>query len=204
MLYSFVGWLIEVTKELLENKKFVNRGFLIGPYCPIYGVGIVMLTICLQKTVNDMPSLFLKSFLICSVLEYFTSYLLEKIYKYRWWDYTYRKFNINGRICLENMVPFSLGACIIIKIINPLLFKIISYFSENFITVIFIILLIIFLTDFILSLILMGKIKGIEKNIKTDSTEDIRSQINSELKGYIFYRRVFDSFPSLKITKKEK
>ncbi len=103
-LYSFLGWCLEVLCKLVSEKKFVNRGFLIGPYCPIYGYGAILMSVLLQKYLDDPFTLFIMIVLICSVLEYFTSFFLEKIFHTRWWDYTKYRFNINGRICLETMI----------------------------------------------------------------------------------------------------
>ena len=94
VFYAVFGWVLEVIYSLFTDHKFVNRGFLIGPYCPIYGFGSLMITICLWNNTSDFVDLFLKSVFICSILEYATSYLMEKIFKYRWWDYSNRKFNI--------------------------------------------------------------------------------------------------------------
>lgn len=106
IIYSFIGWLIEVVCKSIEYKRFVNRGFLIVPICPIYGYGVLFIILLIGKDTSDILGVFLKSVLICSVLEYFTSYFMEKLFKVRWWDYSKRKFNINGRICLETMIPF--------------------------------------------------------------------------------------------------
>ncbi len=105
-IYSFLGWLMEVVNTLRVEKKFVNRGFLVGPFCPIYGFGVLLMTIMLEKYQNDIVATFIFSILICGILEYFTSFFLEKIFHARWWDYSNRKFNINGRICLENLFIF--------------------------------------------------------------------------------------------------
>ena len=105
-IYSFLGWVMESILETVRKKRFVNRGFLIGPYCPIYGAGVLLITILLAKYNDDIWITFLMSLLICGTLEYATSYIMEKIFKARWWDYSYRKFNINGRICLETLIPF--------------------------------------------------------------------------------------------------
>ena len=98
MTYSILGWILEVSCKLVEKKKFVNRGFLIGPYCPIYGWGALIMTLLLNNYLNNIFTLFIMNILICSVLEYFTSYILEVIFKARWWDYSNKKFNINGPI----------------------------------------------------------------------------------------------------------
>lgn len=100
IIYSFLGWFMEVCVSLWNKHKFINRGFLIGPYCPIYGWGCLAIILVVGKDTSDILGVFLKAILICSLLEYFTSYFMEKIYNVRWWDYSNKKFNINGRICL--------------------------------------------------------------------------------------------------------
>ena len=108
IIYSIIGWILEIIFAFINLKKFVNRGFLIGPYCPIYGAGCLLLTILLSKYAEDTIVLFALSIIICSILEYLTSWIMEKIFKLRWWDYSDMKFNINGRICLETMIPFGI------------------------------------------------------------------------------------------------
>ena len=199
--YSIVGWIIEIIDCFVYEKKFINRGFLIGPYCPIYGFGCTFITLCLNGT-DDFVSLFLKSVLICSVLEYFTSYIMEKIFKYRWWDYSNRKFNINGRICLETTIPFGLGAYVIIKVVNPLVFKVLGLMSNTLSTVLSIILLVLLITDTVFSVFFVSKINDVEKNSKVDSTEELKTKMLEFIsKGKTFYKRIFDSFPKLKRTK---
>ena len=202
MFYSIVGWILEVLNSVVQEHKFVNRGFLIGPYCPIYGFGCVMITICLWNNTQDFVGLFLKSVFICSVLEYVTSYLMEKIFKYRWWDYSNRRFNINGIICLETMIPFGLGACLIAKVINPFLFKVIGNMNETLSLVLFIVLLVIILIDTVFSNIFVYKISKVQKNTKTDSTEELKAKMIEFIsKGRTFYKRIFDSFPDLRKSK---
>ena len=126
LVYSFIGWLWEVVDKIVEEHKFINRGFLIGPYCPIYGVGCILLVVLLSKYTNNFISLFLHSIVICSILEYFTSYFMEKIFHARWWDYSRQKFNLNGRICAETMIPFGIFGSLIVGYLNPFLFNSIS------------------------------------------------------------------------------
>ena len=106
IIASFLGYTMEVVKCSINTKKLVNRGFLFGPICPIYGVGFVLITWLLSKYQNDIIILFLMGALITSAVEYYTSYVLELIFHNRWWDYSYRKDNINGRICLKNSILF--------------------------------------------------------------------------------------------------
>lgn len=202
MFYSIVGWMLEVIYSAITDHKFVNRGFLIGPYCPIYGFGCLMITVFLWNNTQDFAGVFLKSVFICSILEYFTSYLLEKIFKYRWWDYSNRKYNINGRICLETMIPFGLGACLIARVINPFLFKVFGLMNNTFSTILFIILFVIIIIDTLFLNIFVYKISKVQKNTKTDSTEELKAKmIEFITKGRTFYKRIFDSFPDLKKAK---
>ena len=112
--YAIIGWILETTYVFIGTKKLYNRGFMVGPYIPIYGVGCLLITILLSRYQDSVFGLFCMSMVICSLLEYFTSYIMEKLFKTRWWDYSKRRYNINGRICLETMVPFGLVSLIVI------------------------------------------------------------------------------------------
>lgn len=102
-IYSCIGWAAEVAEEAVNTNSFVNRGFLNGPICPIYGVGIVLMTVCLEAFDDQLLILFLGCGAIGTALEYITSILLEKITHIRWWDYSNQPLQFQGRICL----PFS-------------------------------------------------------------------------------------------------
>lgn len=118
IIYAVIGWCMEVICKLIQYKKFVDRGFLIGPYCPIYGVGALLITFFLNKYVQDPVVLFVMAIVVCGILEYLTSYFMEKIYHARWWDYSRKKFNINGRICLSNLIAFGILGMFIMYISN--------------------------------------------------------------------------------------
>ena len=83
MIYAVAGWIMECTLGVIQKHKFVNRGFLIGPYCPIYGCGSLGMIIYLEQYKDNIVTVFLLSVVICSVLEYFTSYIMEKLFKTR-------------------------------------------------------------------------------------------------------------------------
>ena len=105
---SMLGWLMEVTCKLFQFHRFINRGFLIGPYCPIYGFGAVFVTLLLSGFSDHPIAVFLLAMLVCGTLEYVTSYVMEKLFHARWWDYSQRKFNLNGRVCANTLIPFGL------------------------------------------------------------------------------------------------
>lgn len=151
--YAVIGYLCEVTYVFIGTKKLVNRGFLYGPYIPIYGLGAFFVTTLLNEYNNDPVTIFILSMVICASLEYFISFLMEQIFHNRWWDYSNHKYNINGRVCLQNTLLFGIGSLGIIYLINPLYFSFITKLSTNTKRIIFLILFIIMLIDFILSFI---------------------------------------------------
>lgn len=205
LIYSFIGWFIEVVLGYIEQKKFVNRGFLIGPYCPIHGVGAILMILLLKRYVSEPFTFFIMAILVFSILEYFTSYFMEKIFKARWWDYNDFKFNINGRICLETMIPFGILGVIIMYVVNPFLLNILNSIPATITTIVSIILLIILLIDYAVSLKIILGFKSIVKSIAKDSTEEIREAINEIiLKKTYLYRRLVKAFPFFEARDKKK
>lgn len=104
LVYCFFGWIIESTWVSLHQKRFVNRGFMRGPFIPIYGSGAMMLLIASAPFIKWPAAVFFAGLVACSALEYFTGAMMLKIFKVRYWDYRYRKFNLNGHICLFTSV----------------------------------------------------------------------------------------------------
>ena len=131
VFYSFAGWLMEVCVGILRNRKVINRGFLIGPICPIYGTGALLLSFILREPENPFV-IFCVAVVGSAVLEYVVSYLMEKLFRVRWWDYTNRVFNINGRICVESVVSFGVIGVLILNVINPWLLSILGSLPSNF------------------------------------------------------------------------
>jgi len=201
IIYAFIGWAIEVTNCLIRDRRFVNRGFLIGPYCPIYGVGGVAITFFLSQYYEHPITLFVMAVVLCAILEYATSYLMEKLFKARWWDYSKRKYNINGRICLETMIPFGLLGCFVIYVSNFLIYKLFSLFNPLITNIIAIILATIFFIDFIIS---MQIITSFRKTTVTffskDNTEEITRMVKETLDnaGTLINNRLVKAFPNVK------
>lgn len=194
IIYSFIGWLMEVVITLIKERKIVDRGFLIGPYCPIYGTGCLLLITLLNKYKNDPLTLFIMTILVCSILEYTTSYVMEKLFKARWWDYTRFKFNINGRICAETMIPFGILGVLVVYYLNPFLLKII-----NTNTILFTIMTIIFITDVSVSFGIIKNLKTTINDISKDSTEEITKKVRETLKQRsYFHKRLIKAFPNFK------
>ena len=91
LIYAILGWIMESALVSFQSGKLINRGFLIGPYCPIYGWGGLIITLYLTQYKDNIFTVFFLAVIVCSILEYFTSYIMEKIFKARWWDYSDRK-----------------------------------------------------------------------------------------------------------------
>lgn len=202
LIYSIIGWVMEVIFTLFKDKTLVNRGFLIGPYCPIYGCGCVLIILLLKRYSNDFFVLFIMSMVVCSILEYLTSYIMEKLFKARWWDYSDRKFNINGRICLETMIPFGLLGCLLMNVINPFISGFISKVPKDILNPISIVLFILFVIDNIASYSIITKLHLHTNKIVMDNTEEITKKVREYVTNYSkFGRRLMKSFPNLKVLK---
>ena len=177
LTYAFLGWCMEVICKLIQYKRFINRGFLIGPYCPIYGWGAIIITLLLNKYLADPIALFIIAIVICSIIEYVTSYFMEKIYHARWWDYSRRKYNINGRICLETMIPFGILGVLIMYFANPFFTGIYEKIPEIALTVICSFLVIVFLIDNIISSHIISTIKFEGIKAEKDNTKEITEKV---------------------------
>ena len=118
MIYSIIGWVYESTICSIGHRKLINRGFLNGPYCPIYGTGAVLVLLVRGRIQNPVLLFFAGALVTCS-LEYLTSWLMEKLFHARWWDYSKRKFNIGGRVCLIGAVVFGAFSVVHVKILHP-------------------------------------------------------------------------------------
>ena len=176
IIYAFLGWVMECTLGLIQNHKFVNRGFLIGPYCPIYGVGVVSVILLLSRFSNNIPVLFILSTILCGALEYFTGYIMEKIFHARWWDYSDSKFNINGRICLDTLIPFGIICVLVICYLNPWIFSKLYNIPKNMLKISSIFLMLIYIVDTCISFKIILNFKNVTKQAK-DNTEEITKKV---------------------------
>ena len=125
-VYAFLGWCTEVSYAALQTGKFVNRGFLNGPVCPIYGFGVVIILSCLTPLKQHFILLFLGSVVLTSLLELVTGFVLEKLFHQRWWDYSDDPFNIGGYICLKFSIAWGFACLFVVDILHPTIQWIIS------------------------------------------------------------------------------
>ena len=210
-IYGFIGWLWEIILTLFEYKKFINRGFLIGPLLPIYGCGGLIGTLLFTNMYNNSPLnivpkiilVFIMTSIICSILEYFTSWLMENLFHNRWWDSSKMKYNLNGRICLLCSLGFGAGCTAALAIINPFIRNTIDLIglTSNNIKGIDLLLIFIFIIDITVSFKIINNLKHISDNVSEDNTEKITSIVKKTIiSNYnILYRRIIESFPNMQI-----
>lgn len=159
--YSIVGWILETVCCSIYYKKPINRGFLKGPFVPIYGTGAVVLGVCLMPfyekfgyTWYIIPLVILLGVVIADIVEYLTSFLMEKLFNARWWDYSNEFMNLHGRICLKHSIYWALATGAFIYIVHPFVIKQIKlWVTDEMRNIIIIIVAVIFAIDLIFTLI---------------------------------------------------
>lgn len=190
VIYSFLGWICETTYCLMIDKQYVNRGFLKGPFCPIYGAGALIVIIILTPISNNIILLFLSGMIFTSVLEYITGFLLEIIFNLKWWDYSNYRFNIKGRVCLLNSILFGILSVVTVTIINPIIIEYIRNIPFNIITWICGLSVIYFLIDSITSgykiLQLGGKLREMHMLFEEirEKSEDYKGVIQQNISRF--------------------
>lgn len=207
----------------IQNRKLINRGFLAGPVCPIYGIGMVLIIILLSPFKNFPLLLFLSGGILASVLEYMVSLIMEKAFNARWWDYSSHRFNLNGRISLSISVAWGMLTVIFLKFIHPpiasLLSKIPFYVSSK-ITVVFLIILLADFTQTLIAALQLSKryklnfnIDLIKQKLKTSNLknsaelkqklEELKKRLKTKNHNLI-QKRLINAFPNLKPAKRIK
>ncbi len=204
LTYSVVGWLMEmVAVTIIDRKKPTNRGFLIGPICPIYGFGAIFMTLLLRG-VDNLVEIFLVAMLGSALLEYFTSFVMEKMFRVRWWDYSKKPFNIHGRICLENLFYFGVLGIMVVKLGNPVLFGFFGGLSISLRLGIAGAALVIMLADILTSLWLINVCRVTVGTVQIDATEEITERVREILMGKgKLNRRLVKAFPTMEAKKKK-
>lgn len=157
MVYSFGGWVVQGLYVGAKDHKFVNTGFFHGPYVPIFGFGCLFIIYIVDKMSMNPFWVFVNTFWLTSVLEYVTSWYLQKRYHRLWWDYSNHKFNIHGRVCLLNSTLYGIAGLVVTYIFQPWMADLTARIPLHVLEVIMVIFTIIFGTDFITTNREMGR-----------------------------------------------
>ncbi len=218
-IYAFLGWCTEVMFSTIKTKKFVNRGFLNGSVCPIYGVGAVVVLILLQPVSNNGFLVFLLSALVTTLIEFFTGLILELLFKHKWWDYSDRKFNIKGYVCLEFTVLWGIACLFVYDVIHPLVKFPVKHLPHTIGLPLLIAIVVFFIVDIVVSVTqiikfninlklltritnsLKGNSNKIGEKLSYATTQLEKKYIELMQKQARSKERILNAFPSLKSKK---
>ena len=215
VIYAFLGWCLEVAIAKIQTGNFINRGFLNGPFCPIYGFSVMAVIILLSPFKSSLLVLFIGSVLLATFIEFITGYILEKTFNQKWWDYTDEPLNIKGYICLWTSLAWGIACVIVIYILQPLVNNFIHWLSNDVGNIIAISLIIVLLTYLVVTISslskvrqklivlkdIMDKIGLMSKNISDNNLQELdtlknkyKSIIDIKIIGY---NRIIKAFPKL-------
>lgn len=203
IFYSFAGWLIEVLISFIQKRKIINRGFLVGPICPIYGTGALLLSLVVNSTESPLV-IFCVAVVASAILEYIVSYLMEKIFRVRWWDYADQPFNLNGRICVSAALSFGVIGVLMLKVITPALLGMIGSLPVAVLYIVAGLLAAWLVFDILLSLWLIFGVRVTVGTVQRDATDEISERVQEILmnKGKL-NRRLVKAFPNQTPAKKK-
>ena len=200
-VFGFAGWCMEVALKYRQYHRFINRGFLTGPICPIYGCGVVLITVVvgnLASVESGVVMTFALSFVLCGAVEYLTSLILEKIFHARWWDYSQKPMNLHGRVWIGNLLLFGLAGVAIIYILNPWIYRCFGLVPLGTREALAVALLAVLAADFVISCFVLKLVKAGVDSSEADDTEEISREVRQLLtnRSY-FYKRFSDAYPEV-------
>ena len=174
-IYSFIGWIVEVIYYGITEGKFINRGFLNGPICPVYGIGFYCVIWAFQPILHNFPALFFGSAVVCTTVELIAGVILYALFHLRWWDYSTYKFNFKGFICLRFSIYWGIACSLGMYMLHPAILKILAFTPApliNFFILFFVVLTIIDICVTVTAII------GFNKKVK------VLSELSGELRKY--------------------
>lgn len=177
VIYSFLGWVMESIVRSVSEKKLINTGFLVGPMCPIYGIGAMIMLLFLDRFENNILLLFIVSIVVLTIWEYLVGVLLETIFKTKYWDYSEQKFNFQGRVCLTNSICWGILGVLFVKGIHPAIIKLLEKVDIHILHYVIFIITIVAIVDMILSIIKLKNIK-----VTLEKIEELNKEIKEKLK----------------------
>ena len=182
-VYGFLGWCTEVIFAAFKQHRFVNRGFLNGPICPIYGVGVTLVIACLEAFQSNLLRLYISSVILVTVLEGVTGWAMDKLFHNKWWDYSKLPFNIGGYVCLLFSLIWGVACVFIVYFVHPLIHQVLSLIPHTAGIALIAILGIALLSDIIVTTSAIVKFNQYLERLKhiTDELHAISNQIGSEL-----------------------
>lgn len=218
VLYSFIGWVCETLYCSIGERRFINRGFLNGPFCPIYGFGALLVLSLFARYEHDLLALFVLSMVGTTIIEYLTSFLLEKLFHLSLWDYSEKKWQVNGRVCLLNSVLFGIMAVVIVRFIHPHLVSLLAACPQRALYVALSVMCLYFIADLTLTIRALAQIlrQAGDRQMELDELARRRDQVRTDIAdrrkarfrakqealysrtGRLFQRRLLRAFPKIR------
>lgn len=182
-IYAVLGWAVEVIYAAFDDKMFVNRGFLGGPLCPIYGLGVLVVSVVLNPLRDNLLLLFAGSVALATALELVVGWVLERFFNQKWWDYSKRRFNFRGYICLSFSLIWGVALTLVIWIVHPFVLSFIRTIPPTWSAWILPLLVTVFIFDVLYTaaalwnldrkIVVIDKVEGILKMISDSVGEGI-------------------------------
>ena len=173
VIYAFIGWCVEVIYATVRFRRFVNRGFLNGPYCPVYGFSIIVVLGLLLPIENNLFLFLIGSIILTTLVEFIAGLILEKSFSQKWWDYSGEKYNIKGYICLRASIIWGLSCIFVAYFLHPVINKVIGLMSNSFAVGLAIFTIAIVVIDTVISIYSLLKVKQ-KVQLLDDIGENIR------------------------------
>lgn len=177
-IYAFLGWIAEVCFHAITRGEFANRGFLNGPLCPIYGVGVTLILLILREWAQKPWAVLLIGIALPTLLELIGGWAMEKFFHNKWWDYSDRKLNFKGYICLEFSILWGLAAVCVICVLHPGIKWLVDLIKDPYATVVVSLLLAAFVADLIVTVLQLLKLNKKLKELD-EVTEAMRLGSNA-------------------------
>ena len=203
--FSFLGWCMEVTLKYIQFHRFINRGFLIGPCLPIYGTCVTVITLSVYLVGGEFRTIsgvFLASMISSGALEYFSSWIMEKLFHARWWDYSQKPMNLHGRIWIGNLLLFGLAGVILSEIVVP---PVMMFYLRIPAIIRWIVSGVLAVTAIVDAVVSYGITSTVKKEMYQysgrDNTEEVSREVRETLSNRsLLYRRLMEAYPNMKIS----
>ena len=181
-IYAFLGWICESIYCSFLQKKLINRGFLNGPLCPVYGVGAVIVVISLWAYRDNMIAVFVLGMILTSVVEYITATVLEKLFHAKWWDYSNYKFNIHGKVSLLNSTMFGVLSVVVIKFVHPSILSVVDKINDTVLGLFVILATCLTILDFVITVQALNSLTA-KLDVFSNIVDDMK-RIHAKIKLY--------------------
>ncbi len=203
--FSFLGWCMEVTLKYIQFHRFINRGFLIGPCLPIYGTGVTVITLSVYLVGGEFRTIsgvFLASMISSGALEYFSSWIMEKLFHARWWDYSQKPMNLHGRIWIGNLLLFGLAGVILSEVVVP---PVMMFYLRIPAIIRWIVSGVLAVTAIVDAVVSYGITSTVKKEMYQysgrDNTEEVSREVRETLSNRsLLYRRLMEAYPNMKVS----